>query len=143
GAGGAAGAGGGCVSAGDPAVRGETRDLRDSRDIRDARERPSDPVNWSLWSPLGPSFLSVALSVAAAVLLQRLLPLPAGDAFRGTLVILPLILGALHEIHRWGARLGGGTLGVASTAGELGALAVLILPILGPLPLPLAVGRQV
>ncbi len=69
----------------------------------------------------------LVLSVAAAVLLERLLPMPAGDGFRGTLVVLPLILAALREIHRWGARLGGGRLGVASTAGELGALAAVIL----------------
>ena len=30
-----------------------------------------------------------------------LLPLAAADPFRGTLVLLPLILGGLREIHRW------------------------------------------
>jgi hypothetical protein len=83
--------------------------------------RPLDPL-----SLLGP----LLLSAVAAVLLARLLPLPPDDPFRGTLVVLPLILGALCAIHRWGARLGGGRLGVASTAGELGALAVLILLVL-------------
>jgi hypothetical protein len=55
------------------------------------------------------------------------LALPAGDPFRGTLVILPLILAALWQIRRWCERLGGGTLGAGGTAGELVALALLLL----------------
>jgi len=70
------------------------------------------------------------MAVIAAVLLPGLLPLEGADPFRGTLLVLPLILGALREIHRWGAWLGGRRLGVAGTAGELGALAVLILLVL-------------
>lgn len=85
----------------------------------------------------------LAASVVGAALAQRFLPLPAGDAFRGTLVVLPLILGALREIHRWGARFGGGTLGVASTAGELGALAVLILLVFVRLHLDLAMSDEI
>jgi hypothetical protein len=85
----------------------------------------------------------LAASVVAGSLLARFLPLPAGDPFRGTLVILPLILAAFREIHRWGARFGGGRLGVASTAGELGALAVLILLVLGRSHLDLAAGDGV
>ena len=72
----------------------------------------------------------LAVAVIIAALLPRLLPLEAADPFRGTLVVLPLILGALREIHRWGARLGGRRLGVAATAGELGALSGLILLVL-------------
>jgi hypothetical protein len=72
----------------------------------------------------------LAASVVLAALLPRLLPLEGADPFRGTLAVLPLILSALREIHRWGARLGGRRLGVAATAGELGALAVLILLVL-------------
>ena len=68
--------------------------------------------------------------VMAAVLLPRLLPLEGADPFRGTLTVLPLILGALREIHRWSVRLGGRRLGAAGTAGELGALAVLVLLVL-------------
>jgi hypothetical protein len=64
--------------------------------------------------------------------------LPADDPFHGTLAVLPLILGGFREIHRWGARLGGGSLGVASTAGELGALGVLILAVLARAHLALA-----
>jgi hypothetical protein len=59
------------------------------------------------------------------------LPPPADDPFRGTLALLPLILGALHEIQRWTAQRGGERLSAPGTAGELGALAVLVLLILG------------
>jgi hypothetical protein len=72
----------------------------------------------------------LAAAVAASALLPRLFPLEGADPFRGTLAVLPLILGALREIHRWGSRLGGRRLGVAATVGELGALAVLILLVL-------------
>jgi hypothetical protein len=53
------------------------------------------------------------------------------DPFRGALVLLPLILGALHEIHRWTARSGGRRLSLQGTAGELAALAALALLALG------------
>ena len=43
----------------------------------------------------------------------------ADDPFRGTLVLLPLILGGLREIHRWGVRLGGRPLSREGTAAEL------------------------
>ena len=59
--------------------------------------------------PTDRSDLFSALALAAAVVLcllaQALLPLPAGDPFRGTLVILPLILAGLREIRRWCERL--------------------------------------
>ena len=72
----------------------------------------------------------LAACIAAAALVAWRLPLPADDPFRGTLVVLPLILGAWREIHLWGARLGGRALGVRTTAGELGALSVLVLLVL-------------
>jgi hypothetical protein len=72
----------------------------------------------------------LAGGVALAALVSWWLPLPADDPFRGTLVVLPLILAGLREIHRWGARLGGRTLGARTTAGELGALTALVLAVL-------------
>lgn len=80
----------------------------------------------------------MAACVALALVLERVLPLAADDPFRGTLVILPLILGALREIHRWGARWGGRSLDATATAGELGALSVLILLVLARPHLALA-----
>jgi hypothetical protein len=75
--------------------------------------------------------LTVALAAAATVRwAARGLPLAADDPFHGTLVVLPLVLAALREIHRWGARLGGLTLGARATAGELGALSGLVLLVL-------------
>ena len=59
----------------------------------------------------GTAAVLAACAVASAAPAARLLPLPADDPFRGTLVVLPLILGALREIHRWGARRGGRRLG--------------------------------
>jgi hypothetical protein len=69
----------------------------------------------------------LAACLVGSALLSRVLPLPPDDPFHGTLALLPVILGGLREIHRWGARLGGRPLGAAATAGELGALAVLVL----------------
>lgn len=64
---------------------------------------------------------------AASALLAWRLPLAADDPFRGTLAILPLILGGLREIHRWAVRRGCQPLSPQGTAGELAALAVLVL----------------
>lgn len=64
---------------------------------------------------------------ALSALLAWRLPLAADDPFRGTLVILPLILGGLREIHRWTVIRGGRALSIQATAGELAALAVLVL----------------
>ncbi len=80
----------------------------------------------------------LAACLVGSALLSRFLPLLADDPFHGTLVLLPVILGGLREIHRWSARLGGRPLGAAATAGELGALAVLILLILARPHLSLA-----
>jgi hypothetical protein len=84
-----------------------------------------------------------ALTIAAAILATALLawrsPLPADDAFRGTLTLLPLILAALREIHRRGGR----SLSRAGTAGELGALAILWVLILARPHLSLALADEV
>ena len=80
----------------------------------------------------------LATCLLGSALLSRLLPLPADDPFRGTLVLLPVILGALREIHRWSTRLGGRPLGPAATAGELGALGALAVLILARSHLSLA-----
>ncbi|HSS51081.1 MAG TPA: hypothetical protein VLX28_19240 [Thermoanaerobaculia bacterium] len=66
----------------------------------------------------------MAAALAATALLAWRSPLPADDAFRGTLTMLPLVLAALREIHRWGSRLSQ-SLSRAGTVGELGALAIL------------------
>jgi hypothetical protein len=53
------------------------------------------------------------------------LPLAPEDPLGGTLAALPLLLAALHAVHRWGMHRGGRRLGRAGTAGELAALGVL------------------
>ena len=69
----------------------------------------------------------LAVSLAAMALLKWQLPIAPDDPFRSTLVLLPPILAGLREIQRWTARLGGRELSVQGTAGELGALGVLVL----------------
>jgi hypothetical protein len=59
--------------------------------------------------------------------LARALSLAAGDPFRGTLLILPLILAALAWIHRRSVRQGALPLDRSGTAGELSALGILVL----------------
>ena len=81
---------------------------------------------------------ALAAGAAGSLLLARVLPLTADDPFHGTLALLPLILAALREIHRWGARLGGRPLDARATAGELGALAALVLGVLARPHLSLA-----
>ncbi|HEV7508174.1 MAG TPA: hypothetical protein VGS07_25045 [Thermoanaerobaculia bacterium] len=80
----------------------------------------------------------MAGAVATALLAWRS-PLPADDAFHGTLTMLPLVLAALREIHRWGAR----SLSSAGTAGELGALAILWVLIFARPHLSLALADEV
>jgi hypothetical protein len=69
----------------------------------------------------------LAAAVLVSIFSSKSLPLPVSDPFHGTLVILPLILAGLREIRRWTERLGGRPLGAEGTAGELTALAVLLL----------------
>lgn len=82
------------------------------------------------WEGIGALATVLGLSLLALPL-GAALPLPSDDAFRGTLLLLPLILGGLREIHRWGVRQGGRPLSREGTAAELGALAVLVLLVLG------------
>lgn len=73
----------------------------------------------------------LAASLLGMALAAWKLPLPPGDAFRGTLVLLPLILGGLREIHHWCVRLGGRKLSAQGTAVELGVLGLLVLLVVG------------
>lgn len=85
----------------------------------------------------------LAGSVAASALLAWKAPLPADDPFRGTLILLPLILAGLREVHRRSVRLGATPLAAVGTAGELGALAILVLLVLARPHLALARGEEV
>ena len=83
---------------------------------------------------LAATLARLAAAGAAGALLAtwaRLLPLPAADPFRGTLLLLPLLLAGAHEISRWTVRQGGRALAPGGTAGELAALGVLVLLVLG------------
>jgi hypothetical protein len=73
----------------------------------------------------------LAAAGVAAALLARLLPLAANDPFRGTLLLLPLLLAGAHELARWTVRQGGRPLDPGGTAGELAALGLLVLLVLG------------
>jgi hypothetical protein len=84
----------------------------------------------SRYAGLAGSGAVLAVALAASALVAWALPLAPDDPFRGTLVLLPVILGGLREIHRWGVRLGGWPLGAAAATAELGALAALILLVL-------------
>ncbi|HEX6901971.1 MAG TPA: hypothetical protein VF789_19790 [Thermoanaerobaculia bacterium] len=72
----------------------------------------------------------LAVCAAVVALFSWKLPLAADDPFRGTLVILPLVLGGLREIRRWTVIRGGRDLSVRGTAAELAALGFLLLLIL-------------
>jgi hypothetical protein len=85
---------------------------------------------------------TLAAALAATALLEWRSPLPPDDAFRGTLTMLPLVLVALREIHRWGAR-SSQSLSRTGTAGELGALAILWVLILARPHLSLAFADEV
>jgi len=81
--------------------------------------------------PLFGTLARLAAAGVAAALLARLLPLAANDPFRGTLLLLPLLLAGAHEIARWTVRQGGRPLAPGGTAGELAALGLLVLLVLG------------
>ncbi len=100
------------------------------RRLLDGLRRLDRETRHSAWMTSG----VLAASVAAMPLAVR--ALPAGDPFRGTLGILPLILAGLWAIGRWTVHLGGAPLARAGSSGELAALAVLLLgvparPVLG------------
>ena len=69
----------------------------------------------------------LAASAAASALLAWRVQLPEDGPLRGTLVLLPLLLGGFREIRRWTVRLGGGDLAPREVAGELAALGALVL----------------
>jgi hypothetical protein len=85
----------------------------------------------------------LATALAASLLLAWRPPLPEDDPFRGTLILLPLLLAAFREIHRWGARHAGRALSLAGTGGELTGLAALWLLILARHSLGLARADEV
>lgn len=92
----------------------------------------------------GPATAGVlATALAASLLLAGRSPLPEGDPFRGTLTLLPLLLAAFREIHRWGTRNAGRALSPAGTAGELAALTVFWLLIVARSHLGLARADEV
>lgn len=68
----------------------------------------------------------LAVSAAASALLAWRVQLPEDGPLRGTLVLLPLLLGGFREIRRWTVRLGGGDLAPREVAGELAALGALV-----------------
>jgi hypothetical protein len=96
--------------------------------------RPMRPVRYAALEPAA----VLALGLIASALAARTLPLPAGDPFRGTLVLLPLVLAGLREIRRWAERRGGAPRGAGGTGGELAALGVLVLLVLARPHLALA-----
>jgi hypothetical protein len=75
--------------------------------------------------------LELAAAALAAWLVARFVPLPADDAFRGTLAALPLLLAGFHALGRFCAAGGGRRLPAAGTAAELAATGGLVLLVLG------------
>jgi hypothetical protein len=69
---------------------------------------------------------AAAAAVLAAAVLARWRPLPRADPLSDTLVLLPVLLAALHLIHRLGVRQGAAGLSRAATTGELAALGLLL-----------------
>src|SRR5690606_15593550 len=77
-----------------------------------------------------PAFVALGVLGAAAVasaLLARFLPMPPGEAFRGTLTFLPFLLAGFALLQERTVRLGGRRIPAAVTAGELVALGGLVL----------------
>jgi hypothetical protein len=72
------------------------------------------------------AMLTLAAGTAASALLLAAPPLPAGDPFRGTLAMLPLLLAALRELRRWTVREGGRDLAAAGSLRELAAIGALV-----------------
>jgi hypothetical protein len=75
------------------------------------------------------AFLVLAGTAVLSLVASRL-PLLRDDPFRGTLVILPLILAGFYEIRRRAERKGSELLSPGGTAGEIAALGLLILLVL-------------
>jgi hypothetical protein len=72
----------------------------------------------------------LAAGAAAALALQRWLPLTAEDPFRGTLVVLPLALAAFAALHHLGRRGGGRAIPFPARAWEVPAVAALTAAVL-------------
>jgi len=85
----------------------------------------------------------LGVAAVAALVVRQALPLPLDDPFRGTLILLPLILAGLREIRRWCERLGGAPLEDNRSLGEIAALAILILLVLARPHLALARADEV
>lgn len=85
----------------------------------------------------------ILAAAAVAMGLAGRAPLAADDPFRGTLVVLPLVLAAFSEIHRWTVRRGGKRLSSQGTAGELAALGVLLPLVLARPHLALARSEEI
>ncbi len=83
---------------------------------------------------------TAAVAGLGSWLVARLLPLPADDAFRATLVALPFLLAAFDALAHWCERAGGARLAPAGSAAELAATGALVLAIVarGGLGLPQA-----
>ncbi len=83
---------------------------------------------------------TLALGALAALLARWLLPLAAGEPFRGTLALLPLVVAALWAIHHAGRRAGARAIPGAARRGEMVALAALLVAVSAAprLGLPLA-----
>jgi hypothetical protein len=91
---------------------------------------------------------TLTAALAATTVLAWRSPLPADDAFRGTLTMLPLVLAVLRETNRWGARSSqpsptSRSLSRTGTAGELGGLAILWILVLARRHLSLALADEV
>jgi hypothetical protein len=84
----------------------------------------------------------LAAGAAAALALQRWLPLTAEDPFRGTLVVLPLALAAFAALHHLGRRGGGRAIPFPARAWEVPAVAALTAAVLARPHLGLAGGDE-
>lgn len=69
--------------------------------------------------------LLLAAGAAGSLAALALLPLAAGDPFRSTLALLPLVLAGFAAIHREGRRAGGRAIPLSRRAWELPAVAAL------------------
>jgi hypothetical protein len=74
--------------------------------------------------------LALGAAAVACGLLARFLPLDPEDPFRGTLVLLPLLLAGAAALDRWTAAQGGRRIPGWAVAGELAALAGLLVLVL-------------
>ena len=76
--------------------------------------------------PRPPTVLAALVAAAAAAAAFVWLPLPTADPFRGTLVLLPLVLAALAAIGRWAVERGGRRPPAWARSAEATGLALLV-----------------